>query len=123
VGIYPGSRIEVINGYLLIGKNTRIGQNFFCETSGGRVVIGENVTISANCFLGTTNYNWRKMPDIGFKASEIEGGEIVIEDNVFIGFGACILPGAHLGKGSIVGALSVVNSYVPAGTIFKTRRL
>jgi serine O-acetyltransferase len=43
----------------------------------------------------------------------------IVEDNVDIGSGACVLGGVHLGKGSFVGANSVVVQEVPAGaTVF-----
>ena len=34
--------------------------------------------------------------------------DIVIEDNVWIGFGAQIMSGVHIGKGAIIGAGAVV---------------
>ncbi len=40
----------------------------------------------------------------------------VIEDDVDIGSGACVLGSVHVGKGSFVGANSVVVQEVPAGT-------
>jgi serine O-acetyltransferase len=40
----------------------------------------------------------------------------VVEDNVDIGSGACVLGGVHVGKGSFVGANSVVIQEVPPGT-------
>jgi acetyltransferase-like isoleucine patch superfamily enzyme len=39
--------------------------------------------------------------------------ETVVEDNVWIGDGVAILPGARIGKGSIIGANSVVNGTIP----------
>ena len=42
---------------------------------------------------------------------------IVVEDNVWIGFGAMIFPGVRIGTGSVVSAGAVVLSDVPALTI------
>jgi acetyltransferase-like isoleucine patch superfamily enzyme len=42
---------------------------------------------------------------------------IHVGDNVWIGFGSCILPGVSIGEGSIVGARSVVTEAVPPYTI------
>ncbi len=39
---------------------------------------------------------------------------VVIGNNVWIGFDCCILPGVHIGEGSIIGARSVVNEDIPA---------
>jgi len=41
----------------------------------------------------------------------------VVEDNVDIGSGACVLGSVHVGKGSFVGANSVVIQEVPPGAI------
>lgn len=42
---------------------------------------------------------------------------ITIEPNVWIGFDACVLPGVTVGRGSIVGAKSVVTCDVPPYTV------
>jgi acetyltransferase-like isoleucine patch superfamily enzyme len=42
---------------------------------------------------------------------------IRIEDNVWIGFNSCILPGVTIGEGSVVGARSVVVDDVPPYTL------
>lgn len=39
---------------------------------------------------------------------------VVIGNNVWIGFDCCILPGVHIGEGSIIGARSVVHEDIPA---------
>ncbi len=41
-----------------------------------------------------------------------------IENNVWIGFDCCILPGVHIGEGSIVGARSVVDQDVAPYSIY-----
>lgn len=42
---------------------------------------------------------------------------VVIDDDVWIGFGAVVLSGVHIGRGAIVAAGSVVRADVPAYTI------
>jgi acetyltransferase-like isoleucine patch superfamily enzyme len=109
VGVYPGARIEIISGELSIGEGTRIGHNFFCETSGGRIIIGKNVTISANCFIGATDYNWSTENQSKFKKKGKINRDVIIGDNVFIGFGSCILPGSIIEDNSVIGANLVVS--------------
>ena len=47
----------------------------------------------------------------------IAGRPVTIGNNVWVGFGACILPGVHIGDGAIVGARSVVTADVEPLTI------
>ena len=46
-------------------------------------------------------------------------GGVSLEDEVFIGTNASILPGLHIGKGASIGAGAVVTKDVPANTIVK----
>ena len=43
---------------------------------------------------------------------------IVIEDNVFVGWGAMILPGVTVGKNSIVAAGAVVTKNIPENQVW-----
>lgn len=47
----------------------------------------------------------------------ISKGEVIIEDNVWIGEKVSIMPGVQIGKGAIVAANAVVTKNVPAYTI------
>lgn len=40
-------------------------------------------------------------------------GEVIVEDDVWIGFGSTVLSGVTIGKGAIIGACSVVTKDVP----------
>jgi maltose O-acetyltransferase len=42
---------------------------------------------------------------------------IVIEDNVWIGGGAILLPGVKMGRKAVVGAGAVVSRNIPANTV------
>lgn len=42
---------------------------------------------------------------------------VTIEDNVWIGFDCCILPGVRIGAGSVIGARSVVDSDIPPNSL------
>lgn len=43
----------------------------------------------------------------------VNGGDVILEDSVWIGANCIILPGTYIGRGSMVGAGSVVAGYVP----------
>lgn len=48
---------------------------------------------------------------------DIDKGEIVLGDNVFLGFSSKVLPGIELGNWTIVGAGAVVTKSFPDGFV------
>lgn len=79
------------------------------------VTLGDNVYISLNakfiCHDGAVLPFRKQFPDLDIAA------RIEIKDNVFIGMGACILPGVTIGANSIVGAYAVISKDVPDGCV------
>lgn len=76
---------------------------------------GDHVTITAGVSFATHDGGvWvlrSKYPDIDVF------GRITIEDNVFVGMNATILPGVTVGGDSIIAAGALVNRDVPAGSV------
>ena len=94
--------------------NIQIGENSYINSgcvlySGNGITIGKNVLIAANCTFAPVNHAYelkhKTIMEQRFKASK---GGIIIEDDVWIGAGAIILDGAHLKKGCVIGAASIV---------------
>lgn len=87
------------------------------------VKIGNNVLIASKVFITDHNHgNYRgeelhDNPDVLPRDRKWYSSPIVIEDNVWIGENVSILPGVTIGKGSIIGALSLVNRNIPPYTI------
>lgn len=83
----------------------------------GPVDIGADVMMGPRCILLAHQHETadpgRPMNGQGFKEDRV----IVIEDDVFIGAGTIILPGRRIGRGSIVGAGSVVSRDIPPWTV------
>ncbi|MCM1170085.1 MAG: sugar O-acetyltransferase [Bacteroides sp.] len=99
--------------YIDYGKPVSIGKDCFiqqCCTFFGRggITIGNGVFIGPKVNLITINHD----PDPDNRSATY-GRPIVIEDKVWIGINATILPGVRLGYGCIVGAGSVVTKDVP----------
>jgi acetyltransferase-like isoleucine patch superfamily enzyme len=44
-------------------------------------------------------------------------GDIIIEDDVWLGVGVIVLSGVHIGTGAVIGAGSVVTRDIPEGAI------
>jgi acetyltransferase-like isoleucine patch superfamily enzyme len=55
--------------------------------------------------------------DIDSPTFEVVGGPVVIEDYVYIGPRAIILPNVHIGRGAVVAAGAVVTRDVPAHAV------
>ena len=115
--LFSGSRIECLNsGRVVVGDNVSIGQNLFIQTS-SEIKIGNNVVMSANVFIGTTAYIIEPYATDSFLSQNEKERPIIIEEGVFIGYGAVILPGSYLSKGCVVGANSVVKGRFESNTI------
>lgn len=97
-------------GQCSIGRNTIINQNCWIDNRGG-IRIGANVSISPHVHIITADHDLSS-PDFGGSERPVS-----IEDRVFIGSRATILPGVTLGEGCGVGAGSVVTKSVEPGTI------
>lgn len=91
---------------LTVGTNFGVNSGTYINAVGeieigSYVLIGNNVTISS----GKHTIDGTEPPI--FSRSTIPG-RIIIEDDVWIGAGAVIMPGVRLSKGTVVGANSVV---------------
>ena len=93
-----GSHITAINSILL----------------GNNVLIGPYVLISDNAHGESQKYQSSIAPNQRPLCSK---GKVVIEDNVWIGQGAMIMPGVHIGAYSIIAANSVVTHDIPAYSV------
>ncbi len=82
-----------------------------------RITIGRNVTVGANSAIVDTDFH---PLDPRLRRVLPSGGQtrpIVIEDDVFIGMNCLILKGVTIGRGSVIGAGSVVSRDVPPHVI------
>jgi acetyltransferase-like isoleucine patch superfamily enzyme len=100
--------------HIKIGGNCHINENVFIQgaTIGNHVMIAPNVAI-----LNTThNFSETSIPMIEQGNTDINNP--IIEDDVWIGRNAIILPGVRIAKGSIIAASAVVNKDVPEFSIY-----
>lgn len=93
-----------------IGAYSRINRDC-CLDARGPIRIGENVSVSPEVMILTASH---RFDDPRFP---VETREVIIEDHVWIGSRAVVLPGVTLGRGSVVAAGSVVTRDVPPLTI------
>ena len=79
--------------------------------------IGNHVMITGPVTILTHDYSWSVLKR---KYGEIIGNqqETVLEDNIFIGWGATILAGSHIGPNSIIGAGSIVSGNLEGNAVY-----
>jgi len=77
--------------------------------------LGNNVRITACCMMGHEGSVNMINRALGLRLDGV--GKIDIRDNVFIGYGAIILPGVTIGPNAIVSAGSVVRADVAEGDV------
>lgn len=101
----PGAEIR-------IGDETGIAGS--CITAHKSVTIGKRCLIAANCQIMDNNAHDLSFPNVEDRRfSTGSSMPVVIEDDVWLGINTVVLPGVRIGKGSIVGANSVVCSNIP----------
>lgn len=104
---------------IIIGKNVNIGDD--CHiTSVNKIQIGDNVLMGKKILITDNSHGEfvRNLLDIPPDDRPLSTkGPVIIEENVWIGEKASIMPAVHIGKGSIVAANSVVTKDVPPYSI------
>lgn len=105
--------------YCSYGYNIFIGENVFLNFSCtildcNEVKIGHNVMIGPGVQIYTAAHLLQAQPRIqGWEVAK----PILVEDNVWLGGSAILLPGVKVGRNAVVGAGSVVSRDVPANTV------
>lgn len=115
VTINPYAQIQGGLGGIRIEDGSEVN-NFTFINGDGSVKIGRNVLIGPHVTIVSANHGFNN-PGMPIKQQESILKEVVIEDDVWIGASAVILPGVHIGKGSIVGAGAVVTKHCAPGSI------
>ncbi len=104
------------NRRISIGNNVGIGGH--CDITSD-LIIGNDVLIAPHVALLSRYPHQTDLVGTSiFQGPAADRGDIVIEDDVWIGFGAIILSGVCIGRGSIIAAGSVVLKDVPRYSVF-----
>ena len=101
------------------GSNVHLGDDFFGNVNltfvdDVEIRIGNGVMIAPGVTLTTTGHPIHPGLREDFRRFS---RPIVIEDKVWIGSNAVVLPGVRIGYGSVIGAGSVVTHDIPAMTV------
>lgn len=100
-------------GDVVIGDHTRIGLH---NTIIGPVSIGSHVNLAQGITVTALNHNFSE-PNKRIDEQGVSTQEIVINDDVWIGANAVILPGVTIGSHCVVAAGAVVTKDIPDGCI------
>ena len=108
-----------VTGGIEIHPGAQIGRRFFIDHGAGvfigeTAVIGNNVMLYHQVTLGATGW-W--CPSPGKKQKR----HPTLEDNVTVGVGAAILGPITIGRGSRIGAMTLVLESVPANSIVASK--
>lgn len=117
VHIYGETSIQTgVGGFIEIGKNSHIHPKCQLSAYKSGILIGSEVQIAPNCAFYP--YNHGIDPGVLIQNQPLESkGNIVIDDDAWLGFGVIVLDGVHIGKGAVIGAGSVVSKDIPDGAI------
>lgn len=103
--------------HITIGNDTIIGERASLDgrkqivNSNGGITIGDHVDIASEVMVWTSEHDLRSPQWLAREE------RVVIDDYVFIGPRAIILPGVHIGRGAVIAAGAVVTKDVEKLTI------
>ena len=111
---YMGFNVNIERGArftpeLKIGNNSGIG---ISSEINGPVIIGNDVMMGPEVVIYTSGHKYEKLDIPMREQGSTEVRPVIIEDDVWIGRRAIIMPGIVVGKGAIIGAGAVVTKNV-----------
>ena len=99
-------------GPLAIGNRADIGCNcIFSSVSG--IEIGQSTLIAGHCYIGGGRYRSDRLEIPMMDQGTYSEGPVILGEDVWLGAGVIVLDGVRIGRGSIVGAGSVVTREIP----------
>jgi len=115
VWIGDGTKIRCHEGVVEIGAKTVMGQE--CTISAyQRVRIGEQCVIADRAMFIDFDHGVVEV-ERPIRQQGIYKRDVEVGNNVWIGYGACILRGVSVGDNSVIGTNAVVTKDVPANAI------
>jgi acetyltransferase-like isoleucine patch superfamily enzyme len=114
--IYPGATIRIDQGWMKTGREVSFGPGCHIYEPRAGLSIGDHCLIGGGTLICGVNHGMAQQ-GLPMRQQPFESAPIVIEDDVWIGMGAILLPGVTIGKGAVVGAGAVVTQNVAPGEI------
>jgi len=99
-------------GKITIGSNCSFS-NFVIIDGHDEISIGNYCMFANNVVIATATHDYKVNP----MNSTIVRKPVSIENNVWFGIGATVMPGLTIGEGAVIGAQSLVTKNVPRNAI------
>jgi acetyltransferase-like isoleucine patch superfamily enzyme len=110
-----GTKLRAHEGLVSIGAKTVLGQE--CTVSGFKhVSIGRECVIADRVMLIDFDHGMVEV-DRPIRLQGIYKRDVRVGNNVWIGYGACILRGVSVGDNAVIGTNAVVTRDVPANAV------
>ena len=106
---------------LTMGEHSSIGPYGYIGCS-GKISIGKNVMLGPKCSIFAENHVFSDK-ESSIKSQGVKQKGVTIEDDCWIGSNVTILDGVTIGKGSVIGAGTLVTKDIPAGSIVVDKRI
>jgi acetyltransferase-like isoleucine patch superfamily enzyme len=115
VHIYRWSIIELGEGegWLRVGSNTYIQSGCIFNPFVNNIIIGANCMIAPRCAFTPYQHGFADTHLPMREQPFTSRGDIVVEDDVWLGVNVCVMDGVTIGRGAIVGAGAVVTQDIP----------
>jgi acetyltransferase-like isoleucine patch superfamily enzyme len=123
---HPESVIQMIgvNRRCIIATHEKKAQLYIgnnCGFSGTVIGVKEKITIGDNVLCGAntliTDFDWHGLAPDQRLSYGGDSREVIIGNNVFIGYSSIVLKGVTIGENSVIGAGSVVTKSIPSNVI------
>lgn len=113
--VYDQFGNERFDAHLTVGNNSHIGMYGHISCT-NKVFLGDNVVLGRRVFITDNSHGRSTIEHMNIHPSFrpiYSRGPVILEDNVWVGEGVCIMPGVTIGKGSVIGANAVVTNDIP----------
>lgn len=111
-----GSFVTACGGELILADNVALSPCVHLGADGGRVEIGAHTAVGPGTVIRAANHCFERV-DVPIMRQGHVPGQVVIEEDVWIGANCVITPDVRIGRGAVVGAGAVVTRNVAPFTV------
>lgn len=120
-GVYILSRDKI-----RVGRNLELGVDVTIDNNNSLgIFIGNDVVFARGVYVRTANHKFENTKALinlqghSYKELDFRGDtySVVIEDDVWVGANVIILSGAHISRGSVIGAGAIVTGFLPEHSV------